>query len=58
MQDKLKLDLKQAQFKVVLHQVYMYAEQVFEDVLAQTFSTFRRRLKPFVFQQTYPDTVI
>jgi len=29
-----------------------------EDVSAPTFSSFRRRLKPFVFQQSYPDIVI
>ena len=30
-----------------------------EDVVsAPTFSSFRRRLKPFLFQQSYPDTVI
>jgi len=29
-----------------------------EDVSAPTFSSFRRRLKPFLFQQSYPDTVI
>jgi len=30
-----------------------------EDVVsAPTFSSFRRRLKPFLFQQSYPDIVI
>jgi len=27
-------------------------------VSAPTFSSFRRRLKPFLFQQSYPDTVM
>jgi len=30
-----------------------------EDVVsAQTLSSFRRRLKPFLFQQSYPDIII